>query len=887
MAHCEDLTPMMRQYQRAKAEHRDAILLFRMGDFYEMFYDDARLAARLLGLALTSREKGERAVPMAGVPHHSVNAYVKRLVEAGYKVAICEQVEDPRQARGLVEREVVRIITPGTLTEDVLLGGADHNYLAALCAAAAEHGPVGLAWMDLSTGTFCATDVTRARLMDELSRIAPAECLVSEDDDAEALVEVARQSGAAMVTRRPAWAFGAETARRTLLEHFQVATLEGFGCQHLGPALGAAGAILQYLQETQKIPLKHINRLAPVGERERVILDRSSQASLELVRTLREGRREGTLLWVLDRTRTPMGARLLRERLLSPLTRAEEIKARLDGVEAFTRDHALREAVRRTLERVYDIERLATRVSTGRANARDLVALKDSLSAIPSLRERLEQAGGSAGAILAELAARLDPVEEARILIGTAVAPDPPATLHEGGLIRDGYDAELDELRSIQRTGRDWIARFQAQEAERTGIQSLKVGYNQVFGYYIEVTHTHSARVPPEYIRKQTLKNAERYITPQLKEYETKVLTAEERAKEIEYRLFGQVREKIAAFTERLQRLAAAIAELDVFTALADVAVEYRYVRPEVTEDIIIDIEDGRHPVLERTLAEEFVPNDVHLDAETRILLVTGPNMAGKSTYIRQVALIVLMAQMGSFVPAKRARIGVVDRIFTRVGAADELARGQSTFMVEMVETANILHNASERSLIVLDEVGRGTSTYDGVSIAWAVAEYLHERVGARTVFATHYHELTELATLYPRIKNLNVAVREWGNKVIFLHKIVEGATDKSYGLHVAALAGIPGPVIERARTILANLEAQARELEEMPKLAGAAGDAHPPASVSPRARKPRRRDVQLILFAPESDVLRRELRTLELEKMTPIEALAKLEELKRRAEST
>jgi len=858
---------MMRQYRRAKARHEDAILFFRMGDFYEMFFDDARLAARVLGLTLTSREKGARAVPMAGVPHHSADGYIKRLVQAGYKVAVCDQVEDPKQARGLVDRAVTRVVTPGTLTEDSLLGGADHNYLAALSA---DGGAVGLAWMDLSTGCFYAADLAARRLADELSRIAPSEGLLAEEAGGDDLAEALRQAGCKMISRRPDWAFGRDTAMRALLDQFRVGTLEGFGCEGLGPAIGAAGAILQYLQETQKIPLGHITRLTPFRDRDRVILDRSSQASLELVRTMREGSKQDTLLWVLDCTRTPMGSRLLKERLLCPLTDPAAIDERLDGVEALVKDHALREDVRRRLDHVYDLERLATRVSTARANGRDLIALRDSLGAMPALRERLQEAG----ALLGSVAGRLDPVDEARVLIATAIADEPPPTLREGGLIRDGYDTELDELRAIQRSGRDWILRFQVQEQERTGIPSLKVGYNKVFGYYIEVTNAHRERVPPEYVRKQTLKNAERYITPQLKEHETRVLTAEERSKEIEYRVFVEIRDQVAAHTERLQRLAQAVAELDVFAALADVAVERNYSRPEINEDFAIDIRDGRHPVIERTLAEEFVPNDARFDEETRILLITGPNMAGKSTYIRQAALIVLMAQMGSFVPAKRATIGAVDRIFTRVGAADELARGQSTFMVEMVETANILNNASERSLIVLDEVGRGTSTFDGVSIAWAVVEHIHEKLGARTIFATHYHELTELATLYPRIRNLNVAVREWSQRIIFLHKIIEGATDKSYGLHVASLAGIPRGVVERATVILANLESQAHDLEEMPKLAG------------PRPRKPRRRDVQLLMFAPESDALRRELRALDLEAMTPIEALARLQQLKDRAEN-
>jgi DNA mismatch repair protein MutS len=868
----------MRQYQQIKAQYPGALLLFRMGDFYELFYEDAQNASRLLGLTLTSRSKGDKAVPMAGVPYHSVHSYVKRLIQAGYKVALCDQIEDPREAKGLVERDVTRVITAGTVTEDALLESKDHNYLAALVL---EGEAAGLSWVDLSTGQFHAEDLEAGRLGDELSRLNPAELLLPETlaSAGEGRLERFRRETAAMITPRPDWAFGRETAQKTLLEHFRVQSLEGFGCGDLGPALSAAGATLQYLQETQKISLGHIRRLARMSASDRVVLDRSTQFSLELTRTLREGERKGSLLWILDRTLTPMGGRLLKEWLVGPLRRLEDISARQDGVEEFFRDRSLRLETRGRLNEVYDVERLTARAATGRANARDLLALRRSLEPLPALKERL--ASTATAPRIAAVAARLDPVEEARALIGAAIAPDPPLLLKEGGLIREGYSTELDELRSIQRDGKNWIARFQAREIERTKIPSLKVGYNQVFGYYIEVTNAHQQKIPSDYLRKQTLKNAERYITPELKEYETRVLTAEERARDIEYDLFLAVRERVAGHAARLQETAQLLAELDALASLADAAAEYRYVRPQMSDGLEIEIRDGRHPVLERTLAEPFVPNDTSLDgAGAHMMIITGPNMAGKSTYIRQVALIALMAHAGSFVPAASARIGLVDRIFTRVGAADEISRGQSTFMVEMIETANILHNATARSLIILDEVGRGTSTFDGVSIAWAVAEYIARHPKSRTLFATHYHELTELASLFEGIRNYNIAVREWQDQIIFLRRIVEGGTDKSYGIHVARLAGVPEEVVERAKTILANLENAALDERDRPKIAAQAVRKKRAGSAAARGSE----GVQLTIFGRESDLVADTLRRLDLAALTPDQALKKLEELKRLA---
>ena len=860
-------TPVMRQYEEIKSQYRDMILLFHMDDFYEMFHDDAKVAARVLGLTLTSRSKGEKAIPMAGVPVHSVHNYVKRLIEAGHKVAVCDQVQDPKEAKGIVDRDVTRVITAGTLTEDALLESKDHNYLVAVLPG---DGQAGLSWVDLSTGEFNVADARVGKLADELARLNPSEVLLPESmrTEREDEIERLRQETRAMITFRPDWAFGRDAARKTVLEHFGVKTLDGFGCESLGPALSAAGATLQYLQETQKIPLGHIRRLKRFSDDDRVALDRPTRISLELIRTMREGESRGTLFWLLDKTATPMGGRLLKEWLIGPLRSREDILTRQDGVEEFFRDRSLRRRVRDALKTVYDIERLTARVATGRANARDLVALRRSLEPLPALKEEL--AAGNTVRLRA-VAEGLDPVEEARTLIAAAVAPEPPATLKEGGLIRTGYSAELDELRSIQRDGKSWIARFQAQESKRTNIPTLKVGYNKVFGYYIEVTHAHAEKIPAEYVRKQTLKNAERYITPELKEYETRVLTAEDRARELEYDLFVKTRQETDKYTPRLQETARALAELDVLATLAEVAEENRYVRPDVTDGHELRIVNGRHPVLEKTVAEAFVPNDTDMDGESvQMMIITGPNMAGKSTYIRQVALIALMAHMGSFVPADSARIGLVDRIFTRVGASDELSRGRSTFMVEMTETANILNNATDRSLIILDEVGRGTSTFDGVSIAWAVAEHIAQRLKSRTLFATHYHELTELALMYNAIRNYNIAVREWQDEIIFLRSIVEGGTDKSYGIHVARLAGVPREVIERAKVILNNLEAATLDENDKPKFAVAA-----------RKNRSKPTEIQLALFGGESDVVADALRRIDLNALTPLDAMKKLEELK------
>jgi DNA mismatch repair protein MutS len=847
-------TPLMEQYSQIKGKHPGEILLFRLGDFYEMFYEDAKTASKILGIVLTSRAKGENRIPMAGVPYHSAQSYINRLLKAGHRVAVCEQTQDPEEAQGLVDRAVVRVITPGTLVEETILEEKKNNYLAAVVE---EGGTAGLAWVDLSTGQFRLEDVPAGRVPDELVRLSPSETLLPSSS-AENRSDLVQAASGGIVTPFHDWTFDRDNAARSLAEHFGVKSLAGFGCEDLGPAVAAAGAVLAYLKETQRGPLQHLTRLERYVGRGRMFLDRQTQTALELTETLRSGDRKGTLLWVLDRTQTPMGARLLRDWVTSPLARAEDVNARLDAVEELFGNEGLRRAAQGALKSVFDLERALARVGAGRANARDLAGLRASLKPLPdlsALRFRSRALSGLRIGTHAELAAHLE----------RALADDPPHLLTEGGLIRKGFHEELDRLRSISVDGKGWIASFEAEEVRRTGIASLKVGYNQVFGYYIEVTNVHREKIPAGYVRKQTLKNAERFITPELKEHETTVLNAEDRSRKLEYEIFQQVRARVAEEIAELQETARSLAALDAICSLAQVARENRYVRPEVGEGLEYEARDARHPVLEAIREEKFVPNDVVVGGDRPVLLITGPNMAGKSTYIRQAAILALLAQVGSFVPASKARIGLVDRIFTRVGAADDLSRGASTFLVEMNETANILNHATERSLLILDEVGRGTSTFDGVSIAWAVTEYIHERLKARTLFATHYHELTELSGVMKGVRNLHVAVKEWGEGIVFLHRIVEGPTDKSYGIHVAQIAGIPREVVERSKVILRRLEA----------LTLAAG-------------KPRAGEMaQLALFAappPPPDPLRKELAGLDVDGMTPRDALRKLAELSERA---
>ena len=874
----DEATPAMAQYRAAKGQNPDALLFFRLGDFYELFFDDAVEASRALGITLTSRSKGEDAVPMAGVPVRAVDRYLKQLVEKGYRVAICDQMEDPRSAKGVVKREVVRVVTRGTLTEDSLLDAARSNYLAAVTA---QRGRVGLAWVELSTGAFVTCECAQPRLLDELQRLEPAEVLVPEDQDE--LQALLAETGAALA-RRPAYDFGLETATRALLAHFHTATLEGFGVVDLPLGVGAAGALIGYLQQTQKAALPHIHRLEPFQRGQVMTLDRSTRLSLELVDNLRGDGHGTPLLRVLDRTRTPMGARLLREWLLAPLIDLPTIQRRQEAVAQLHGDGALLRTIRDALQCVLDLQRLNARISCARANARDLLGLRQSLEALPAIAAAIAATAtateqgrdGEGGGALAECARSLDPLDDVRDLVARAIADEPPLALREGGLIRAGFSAGLDELRALATDSRTWLAQFQAREAARTGIANLKVGFNQVSGYYIEVTHgNRHVALPGDYARKQTLKNAERYTTDELRAFEAKVLTAEERSRELEYELFGRIRDGIAAQAHRLQRTAAVVAELDVLAGLAAVAVERDYRRPLVDDSRVLRVEDGRHPVIECThAAGAFVPNDPDLDPPARrLVLLTGPNMAGKSTYIRQNALIVLMAQIGSFVPAKAARVGLVDRIFTRVGAADDISRGASTFMVEMTETANILHNATARSLVILDEVGRGTSTYDGLALAWAIAEDLHDRAGCRTLFATHYHQLTDLAGPGKGVVNQRVAVKEWGEEIVFLHRIEDGGTDRSYGLHVGRLAGLPRAVLERARAVLLALEEESEHAGATLREKSADG-----------ASRPKK---QLTLFESSKDRVLRELAVLDVAQITPMQALQRLaawaEELKKR----
>ncbi len=865
------LTPMMEQYQRIKSQHENAILLFRMGDFYETFFDDAKTAARVLGLALTTRDKGSKnPVPLAGVPHHALESYLTRLVNAGYRVAICDQVEDPKQSRGIVKREVTEVITPGTILSSTMLDEKRSNFLIALAPGKER---TGLARIDLSTGEFSVTELTAPELRREVLRADASEVVVPEGAmEKEPLASLLADMPDVPVSPVADWEFGIEQSRETLEKHFGVANLDGFGCSDLEEGIAAAGAALRYLTDLKKRDLGQITSLRRIRHSEHMVLDETTQKNLELVEPLDRGFPEATLLRVLDRTDTPMGARLLRQWVLYPLVDGKGIDGRLDSVEGLIGGRAVRQEVSGTLRELCDIPRVVGRVASGHASPRDLASLRRSLEFLPAVRDLLASSSSEA---VREHGESLPDVEDVAGIIREAIVDSPPATFKSGGIVRDGYSNELDDVRSIARKGKGWIGKLQAEERERTGIPTIKVGYNKVFGYYLEVTKAHVHLVPDHWIGKQTLVNAERYVTPELKEHESQVLTAEEDMLRKEHEIFEDVRGRVAVHATTLQEASAVLARIDVLSSLATVAEESRYVRPEVGDWNELTIRDGRHPVVERLLrGEEFVPNDVCFDAEGRqILLITGPNMAGKSTYLRQVALAVVMAQMGSFVPASSARIGIVDRVFTRIGATDALARGRSTFLVEMSETANILHGATARSLILLDEIGRGTSTFDGLSIAWAVTEYLHNRDDVRpwTMFATHYHELTELADVLPRLKNMNVLVRKTEDSIVFLRKIAPGSADQSYGIEVARLAGIPREVILRAREVLENLESTQYTADAVPRLAG--GEHGPLGPDGP----------QLRLFDSAPSEVEREIEELEIEQMTPLDAFDKLVELRKR----
>lgn len=854
-------TPAMAQFNAAKARYPDALLFFRMGDFYELFYDDAKTASRDLGIALTSRSKGDNPIPMAGVPVRSVQTYLKRLVRSGHKVAICEQTQDPKEAKGIVDRQVVRVVTPGTLTEDDLLEEGRSNYLLALHR---QKNHLGLAWVDLSTGAFTIHEQPASRLADELGRLDAAEVLVAEDSDLA--TEVASLTNA-LVTRRSPYDFGSDTAHDVLTTFFHTGTLSGFGIDDLALAVSAAGALIAYLKETQLAALPHIRKIQVFPQQRLMRLDRATRNSLELVHTMR-GESGGTpLMRILDATHTPMGKRLLREWLLSPLVDVDEITLRQGTVaEIFERPGVLAD-LEEALRGILDLERLTSRVSCGRANGRDLVALKQSLLRLPTVRSGIAECQSQG---LATIHRELDVLEDVASDIAACLVDEPPVTIKEGGLIRPGFDRELDETLNLSRDSKKWMADYQVREIQRTGIAKLKIGFNRVFGYYIEISHAghqeHGGELPGEYIRKQTTKNAERYITQELKAFETKVLSSEEDARSREHELFLALRDRVAQQTSRLLDTATRVAELDVLCGLAAVAKERSYCCPTVDDSRLLTIKNGRHPVLEATHpAGTFVPNDTDLDPPKRtMVLLTGPNMAGKSTYIRQNALIVLMAQIGSFVPAESAHIGVVDRIFTRVGAADDISQGASTFMVEMTETANILNNATSRSLVILDEVGRGTSTYDGLSLAWAIAESLITKISCRSLFATHYHQLTDLAEAGNGVVNQRVAVREWGDEIVFMHRIEDGGTDKSYGLHVGRLAGLPASVLARAQMILKQLEDEGEHVRE------ALTTSQPEQAVTKK---------QLTLFETPREKILKELQRIRTEEMTPLEALGKLAE--------
>jgi len=878
MSKSPKITPMLRQYLDIKEEHQDTILFYRMGDFYEMFFDDAVLASKILGITLTSRNKKDdvNKVPMCGIPYHAATGYLAKLVRAGKRVAICEQIESPSEAKGIVRREVVRIISPGVVTDDQLLDDKDNLYVAALCRKE-KNGRLffGISFLDLSTGSFHIgefedTEKNGEVILDQLTRMTPAELLISAEDEESAskLVSTAVALLPELcITNRPATSFHFSSCEALLCDHFQVTSLAGFGCNNRKEGIRSSGALLEYIQKTQKTALDHIEKLSPIDLEQILQIDDSSRRNLELTQTIIGTQREGSLLSVMDQTCTPMGARLLKQEILFPLQDVNRINGRLVAVQFLYKNATIRRNFRELLESIYDLERLNSRMVLGNGNGRDMLALQQSLARIPAIKELLLSCGAPR---ITSLGESLDVLADLHILIETSIHDDAPITLREGRLIKEGYNEELDELVHIQRHGKQLILDLEAQERVATGIAKLKVGFNKVFGYFIEVSKLNSDKVPESYIRKQTLVNAERFITPELKEFETKVLGAQERRLELEYQLFTAIRKTLAAESSRLLQSAALLAKIDFLVCLAEIAHLYHYQRPEVDAGEQITIVEGRHPVIERSLPSgTFVPNDVHLDQKKEeVLIITGPNMAGKSTILRQTALIVLMAQMGSFVPAESATIGVVDRIFTRVGAMDDLRRGQSTFMVEMNETANILNNATVKSLVILDEIGRGTSTFDGLAIAWAVAEDLVQKnnKGVKTLFATHYHELTDLAKTEERVRNYSIAVREWNDTIIFLHKLVKGGTNRSYGIQVAGLAGVPDRVVQRAGIILKNIEQGELAMDGTPVIAKGG-----------KLRKSRQKvhPNQLSLFpTPGNDALRAHLKQLNADELSPRQAL-------------
>ena len=872
-----ELTPMMKQYMQTKEEYKDCILFYRLGDFYEMFFDDALTASKELEITLTGKNCGlEERAPMCGIPYHAVDSYLNRLVSKGYKVAICEQVEDPKTAKGIVKREVIRVVTPGTNLDTQGLDETKNNYIMCIVYMADRYG---LSVADVTTGEYLVTELdSQTKLMDELYKFMPSEIVCNEAfymsgldlDDLKNRLHMAIYS-------LEAWYFDDALCRETLQEHFKVASLEGIGISDYECGMIASGALLKYLEETQKNSLSHMSRLTRYATGNYMVLDSATRRNLELVETLREKQKRGSLLWVLDKTKTAMGARTLRKYVEQPLIDKESIVKRLDAV-AELKDNAIcREEIREYLNPVYDLERLVGKITYQSANPRDLIAFQSSLSMLPSVKCILKDMESD---LLKEIYEELDPLEELCDLVGRAIQEEPPLAMKEGGIIKDGYNEEVDRLRKAKSEGKNWLADLETKEREKTGIKNLRIRYNKVFGYYLEVTNSFKDLVPDYYTRKQTLANAERYIIPELKELEDTILGAEDKLCALEYELYCEVRNTIAAELTRIQRTAKAVAKLDVIASLALVAERNNYVRPKINEKGVIDIRDGRHPVVEKMIPNDmFIANDTYLDdKKQRISIITGPNMAGKSTYMRQAALIVLMAQLGSFVPASSANIGLVDRIFTRVGASDDLASGQSTFMVEMNEVANILRNATSKSLLILDEIGRGTSTFDGLSIAWAVVEYISNSklLGAKTLFATHYHELTELEGKISNVNNYCIAVKEKGDDIVFLRKIVKGGADKSYGIQVAKLAGVPDPVINRAKEIVEELVTA--------DITGKVKDIAVQGSETKKKTQKKLDEVDLTQFSlfdtvKDDDVLN-ELKELDISHMTPMDAMNKLYQL-------
>lgn len=861
-------TPLMKQYYKIKQKYPDTILLFRMGDFYETFEDDAVITSKVLGITLTKRAHGAAGdVPLAGFPYHALDSYLPKLIRAGYRVAICEQLEDPKFAKGIVKRDVIEVVTPGVAFSEKLLDHKSNNYL---CGIYIKDDVAGISFADVTTGEFFTTEVPIKKIKETLESISPAEVLVSKRELPKLQSTFEQIPFKFTITKIDDWIFSYEYCFEILTMHFKTASLKGFGIDNnQSEAIIAAGVVLHYLQETQKANLGHLKKISIYNPTDYMILDPATKRNLEILASMSDGSRAGSLISILDKTKTSMGGRLLKKWVSLPLLKLEQIHNRLEAVEELYQNENLRNQIAEELKQIGDFERIISKICTGRANPRDVINLKLSLKRIPVIKDILRNVKSVA---LQRIRDNLIGLTYIVDKIEAMLVDDPPLNIADGGVIKPGFNAELDELRNLSSSGKDYLAQLQARERERTQIPSLKVAYNKVFGYYIEISNAHKNKVPQDYIRKQTLVNAERYITPELKQYEEKILNAEERIYQLETEFFNELRITISDEAEKIQKNAQLIAALDCFLSFAEVAIENNYVKPEVNDDDAIIIKNGRHPVVEKILpyGEKFTPNDTYLDNSTQqIMIITGPNMSGKSVYLRQVGLIVLLAQIGSFVPAESARIGIVDKIFTRVGASDNLAAGESTFLVEMHETANIVNNATPKSLILLDEVGRGTSTFDGLSIAWALTEYLHENinVAAKTLFATHYHELNELANIYPRIVNYKVDVKEVGDKVIFLHKVVPGYADHSYGIQVAEMAGLPVSITRRAKQILKNLES--KELSPLDH----------------RKKKPKdegeEEEFQLSLFEIRDDSIRKEIEELEIEKLTPLEALIKLNELK------